>query len=89
MASSLGVTGNLSIDGEIVVIATQEGWASPVGALQLGGMDSSKAYPVGAAYAQSEIQSLASGLIESRKVINALVAALYSHHQLIGATPPP
>ena len=89
MASSLGVTGNLSIDGEIVVIATQQGWSAHTGALQLGGMDSSAVYSVGAAYNQAEVLDIAAGLVEARKVINALSDALYSHHQLIGATPPP
>ena len=89
MASSLGVAGNLSIDGEIVVIATQQGWSAHTGALQLGGMDSSVGYSVGAAYNQAEIQNIAAGLVEARKVINALSSALYSHHQLIGPTVTP
>lgn len=89
LASAINLTGNLSIDGEIVVIATQEGWSEGIGSIQLGGMDSGDAYAVGAVYDQAEIQSIASGLVEVRKVVNALSSALYSHHQLIGATPPP
>lgn len=89
MASSLGVTGNLSVDGEIVVIATQQGWAAHSGQLQYGGMDSGVGYSVGAAYNQAEVEAIANGLVEVRKVVNALSSALYSHHQLIGPTVTP
>ena len=91
LASAINITGNLSIDGDIVVIATQQGWLDGTGTLKLGGMNSSASYAVGAAYDQAEVQAIAAGLVEVREVVNALSSALYNHHQLIGATdiPPP
>ena len=91
LASAINLTGNLSVDGEIVVIATQQGWLDGTGTLKLGGMNSSTSYVVGAAYDQTEVQAIAAGLVEVREVVNALSSALYNHHQLIGATviPPP
>lgn len=79
MTGPLGVVNRIEVGGIKVLGARVTGWTANTGTQTKGGMNADQAYTAGAAYAQSEAQAVADGLIEVRRVLNALVAAGVSH----------
>lgn len=72
-----------NVGGNKVVGARVGGWTPPTGAESRAGLDADLGFNASATYLQSDIQALASGLIEVRKLVAALQNAL-SAHGLIG-----
>lgn len=87
IVSSLGVAGYLDVDGDQVLIKTETGWAASTGTKKNGGIDADISYPVSSTPTQAEVQAIADGLVETRKVLIAIIDALTNHHKLIGPTP--
>lgn len=84
IASSLRVSGYLSVDKLPVLYKRDEGWAQSVGTQMKGGMNSDAAYPVSDVPTQADVQAIANGLVETRQVLGAIIEALTNRHRLIG-----
>lgn len=87
VGGSENVSVSYKVGGLQVVSAQQSGWAASTGAALKGGMNAATAYPAGALYSQAEVQAIAAGLVEARRVIKALQDALAATagHGLINA----
>lgn len=85
LASPLSVTTSYSIGGVKVVGARNTGWTASTGTSSKSGINGSASYTVSSAYTQSEVQSIASGLQEVRRLVVALQNAMgaTSGHGLI------
>lgn len=87
VGGSENVSVSYKVGGLQVVSAQQTGWTASTGTALKGGMNAATAYTVGATYSQTEVQALAAGLVEARRVIKALQDALAATagHGLINA----
>lgn len=83
IASTLSTAGYL-VNGTQVVKARETGWTPSGGAGTKGGMNANQTYSVGGTYDQAQITAIANGLIEVRKLAQAMQAALTAHG-LIGS----
>jgi len=79
LASPLNVTTSYSVGGIKVLGARQTGWTAATGSGLLGSFNSSQAYTVSTTYSQSEVSSIASGLIQARQRIKSIEDALRAH----------
>lgn len=79
LSSPFGINTSLSVDGVKVVGPRQTGWTAANGSAFLGAFNASQPYPAGATYTQSEIQTLAAGLVEARQRIKALEDMARTH----------
>lgn len=79
LSSPLSVAAAYLVNGVKVVGARQTGWTPGTGTPNLSAFNADQAYSVSATYAQSEIQALASGLIEARQRIKALEDMARNH----------
>lgn len=87
VGGSENVSVSYKVAGLQVVSAQQTGWTASTGTALKGGINAATAYPAGALYSQAEVQAIAAGLVEARRVIKALQDALAatSGHGLINA----
>lgn len=87
VGGSENVSVSYKVAGTQVVSSQQTGWTASTGTALKGGMNAATAYTVGATYSQSEVQAIAAGLVEARRVIKALQDALAATtgHGLINA----
>lgn len=87
VGGSENVSVSYKVAGLQVVSAQQTGWTASTGTALKGGINAATAYTVGAAYSQAEVQAIAAGLVEARRVIKALQDALAATtgHGLINA----
>lgn len=87
LASPLNVTTSYSVGGTKVVGTRNTGWTASTGTASKAGINGSTTYTVSAAYTQSEIQAIATGLQQVRQLAVALQTALgaTSGHGLINA----
>lgn len=76
IASPLSVTASYSVSGIKVVGTRNTGWTASTGAASKSGINGSASYTVSSTYTQSEVQSIASGLQEVRRLVVALQNAL-------------
>jgi hypothetical protein len=85
LASPLSVTTSYSVGGIKVVGVRNTGWTASIGTSSKAGINGSASYAVSSTYTQSEVQSIASGLQEVRRLVVALQNALgaSSGHGLI------
>lgn len=85
LSSPLNVITSYSVGGVKVVGARNTGWTASTGTSSKAGINGSAAYAVSSTYTQSEVQSIASGLQEVRRLVVALQNALgaTSGHGLI------
>jgi hypothetical protein len=85
LASPLSVTTSYSVGGVKVVGTRNTGWTASTGTASKAGINGSASYTVGSSYSQSEVQTIASGLQEVRRLVVALQNALgaSSGHGLI------
>lgn len=73
---------NFRVGGNQVVGSRVSGFTPSAGGSKVG-LDAGVSYAVGASYAQAELQAVASGLQEVRKMVASIQAAL-TQHGLIG-----
>lgn len=73
-----------SVAGQQVVGSRRGGWQASGGTPKQGGMDADADYGVGGEYNQAQIQAIANGLKEVRKVVLALQQALSGHGLING-----
>lgn len=87
VGGSENVSVSYKVAGLQVVSSQQTGWTTSTGTALKGGMNAAAAYPAGALYSQAEVQAIAAGLVEARRVIKALQDALAATagHGLINA----
>lgn len=87
VGGSENVSVSYKVAGLQVVSAQQAGWTASTGTALKGGMNAATAYPAGALYSQAEVQAIAAGLVEVRRVVKALQDALAATagHGLINA----
>lgn len=83
LLSPLGVATSLSINGVKVLGPQQTGWTNGTGTANLGAFNADLSFTVGAAYSQSEVQTIANELIAARRRILALEKALRTHGLII------
>ncbi len=76
---SLNVTTAYEVSGIKIVGAQQSGWIAIDGTPVKGGINADQIYNASTEYSQSDIQALATGLLEARQVIKALSDALIAH----------
>lgn len=67
------------VAGVRVVAARVTGWTADTGTATKGGMNADATFAVSAAYTQSEVQALATALIETRRQLKAVTDLLLSH----------
>lgn len=79
MQGALSVNQELRISNVKVLGARNTGWAATTGTQTKGGLNSDLALPAGAAYSQAELTAIANAVIEARRHIAGLIAALTSH----------
>lgn len=82
LLSPLGVATSLSINGVKVLGPKQTGWTAGTGTANLGAFNADLSLTVGAAYSQSEVQTIANELVAARRRILALEKALRTHGQI-------
>lgn len=87
LASPLNVSTSYSVGGTKVVGPRNTGWTASTGTASKAGINGSTTYTVSAAYTQSEVQAIATGLQQVRQLAVALQTALgaTSGHGLINA----
>ncbi|HAS1004028.1 TPA: phage tail protein [Enterobacter cloacae] len=87
LASPLNVATSYSVGGTKVVGTRNTGWTASTGTASKAGINGSTTYTVSAAYTQSEIQAIATGLQQIRQWAVAMQTALgaTSGHGLINA----
>lgn len=79
IASPVNVTTSYSVNGTKVIGARQTGWTAATGTALLTAFNASQTYSASAAYTQSEISALATGLVQARQRIKAIEDALRTH----------
>ncbi|MCU9585897.1 phage tail protein [Proteus mirabilis] len=79
LLSPIDVSTSYSVNGNKVVGSRVTGFTSATGTAFKGSFNASQSYSFSADYTQSEIQTLANGLVEARQRIKALEDALRSH----------
>ncbi|WP_336293536.1 phage tail protein [Cronobacter dublinensis] len=79
LASPFNVTTSYSVNGTKVLGSRQTGWTAATGTALLSSFNSSQTYSASAAYTQSEINALATGLVQARQRIKAIEDALRAH----------
>ena len=79
LASPINVTTSYSVGGTKVVGARQTGWTAATGTALLGSFNASQTYSASATYSQSEMQALATGLLQARQRIKALEDMARTH----------
>ncbi|WP_333881080.1 phage tail protein [Atlantibacter hermannii] len=79
LLSPLGIATSFSIDGIKVLGPQQTGWTAGSGTPSLGAFNADLSFTVGAAYSQSEVQEIATALVEARSRILALEQAMRTH----------
>ncbi len=79
LLSQLGVATSFSIDGVKVLGPQQSGWTAGGGTANLGSFNADLSFTVGAAYSQSEVQTIANELVAARQRILALEQAMRTH----------
>jgi len=70
---------NFRVGGVQVVGARVGGWTPVTGTQQRGGINADQTFNASAAYSQAEANAVASGLLESRRLIAALYGAMAAH----------
>lgn len=85
LSSPLNVTTSYSVGGVKVVGSRNTGWTASTGSASKAGINGSASYTVGSSYSQAEVQAIASGLQDVRRLVVALQNALgaTSGHGLI------
>ncbi|OOQ51576.1 hypothetical protein A0O00_07190 [Proteus mirabilis] len=79
LLSPIDVSTSYSVNGNKVVGSRVTGFTSAMGTAFKGSFNANQSYSFSADYTQSEMQTLANGLIEARQRIKALEDALRSH----------
>ncbi len=79
LLSPIDVSTSYSVNGTKVVGSRVTGFTSATGAAFKGSFNANQSYSVSADYTRSEMQALASGVVEARQRIKALEDALRSH----------
>lgn len=79
LASPLGITTSLSVNGVKVVGTRDTGWTAATGTPLKGAFNSSNGYTTGTTYSQFELQQIAIGLVQARQRVKALEDALRAH----------
>ncbi|WP_254044858.1 phage tail protein [Proteus mirabilis] len=79
LLSPIDVSTSYSVNGTKVVGTRVTGFTSATGTALKGSFNANQSYSFSADYTRSEMQTLASGLIEARQRIKALEDALRSH----------
>lgn len=79
MQGPLSIGTEMRINNIKVIGGRITGWTASTGTAVKGGFDADASYTVGAAYSQSEMQAIAAGLVELRKVVLALQQGVTSH----------
>ena len=79
LLSPIDVSTSYSVNGTKVVGTRVTGFTSATGTSLKGSFNANQSYSFSADYTRSEMQTLANGLIESRRRIKALEDALRSH----------
>ncbi|WP_231135827.1 phage tail protein [Proteus vulgaris] len=79
LLSPIDVSASYSVNGTKVIGTRVTGFTSATGTALKGSFNANQSYSFSADYTRSEIQTLASGLIEARQRIKALEDALRSH----------
>lgn len=79
MTGPLSVNAELRISNVKVLGGRITGWTASTGTISRAGLNADQSFTVGAAYSQTEMQALANGLVEVRKLVAALQAAAMSH----------
>ncbi|NBN60496.1 phage tail protein [Proteus sp. G2639] len=79
LSSPIDVSTSYSVNGTKVVGTRVTGFTSATGASLKGSFNANQSYSFSADYTRSEMQALASGLVEARQRIKALEDALRSH----------
>lgn len=79
MAGPLSVATELRINNIKVLGGRDTGWTATTGTRKKGGMNADRAFNSSATYNQDDLQQIASGLVEVRQVLAALIAAADSH----------
>lgn len=79
LLSPIDVSTSYSVNGTKVVGSQVTGFTSATGTAFKGSFNANQSYSFSADYTQSEIQTLANGLVEARQRIKALEDALRSH----------
>ncbi|HEK0775874.1 TPA: phage tail protein [Proteus mirabilis] len=79
LSSPIDVSTSYSVNGTKVVGSRVTGFTSATGAAFKGSFNANQSYSVSADYTRSEMQALASGVVEARQRIKALEDALRSH----------
>lgn len=79
LLSPIDVSTSYSVNGNKVVGSRVTGFTSATGTAFKGSFNANQSYSFSADYTQSEIQTLANGLVEARQRIKALEDALRSH----------
>ncbi|MDF7297423.1 phage tail protein [Proteus mirabilis] len=79
LLSPIDVSTSYSVNGTKVVGTRVTGFTSATGTALKGSFNANQSYSFSADYTQSEIQTLANGLVEARQRIKALEDALRSH----------
>lgn len=79
LASPLNVATSYSVGGTKVVGVRNTGWTASTGGASKAGINGSTAYTVGAAYSQTEVQAIATGLQQVRQAYVALQTAMAGH----------
>lgn len=79
LLSPIDVSASYSVNGTKVVGTRVTGFTSATGTSLKGSFNANQSYSFSADYTRSEMQTLASGLVEARQRIKALEDALRSH----------
>ncbi|HBC5915853.1 TPA: phage tail protein [Proteus mirabilis] len=79
LLSPIDVSTSYSVNGTKVVGTRVTGFTSATGTALKGSFNANQSYSFSSDYTQSEIQTLANGLVEARQRIKALEDALRSH----------
>ncbi|WP_237612086.1 phage tail protein [Proteus sp. G2673] len=79
LSSPIDVSTSYSVNGTKVIGSRVTGFTSATGTSLKGSFNANQSYSFSSDYTQSEMQTLANGLIESRQRIKALEDALRSH----------
>ncbi|EPL6274143.1 TPA: phage tail protein [Proteus mirabilis] len=79
LLSPIDVSTSYSVNGNKVVGSRVTGFTSATGTALKGSFNANQSYSFSADYTRSEIQALASGVVEARQRIKALEDALRSH----------
>ncbi|HAU5546377.1 TPA: phage tail protein [Proteus mirabilis] len=79
LLSPIDVSTSYSVNGTKVVGSRVTGFTSATGTALKGSFNANQSYSFSADYTRSEMQTLASGLVEARQRIKALEDALRSH----------